>query len=270
MTARLTRWVVLVVTCASLAALGDAWAQKRDPEKEKEAREHYATGMRHYDLNEIDDAIDEFRKAYSISGAPGLLFNIAQAYRLKKDYEHALQFYRNYLRVQTRAPNRKDVEARVVEMEQLIKEAQQVSSERPHGVIPPTQGDAEEPASEPTPPTDLPPAATAAQPQVAASRDFIHSKQALAGLAVGAVGVAALITAAGLGGAALSAKNDYNSGCDAGLCDQSRWDAAHGMALGTDVLIGVGAAAVVTGVILILTRPKAPKTAMRASLQGGR
>ena len=74
-----------------------AHAQRRgavDPEqaaRDKAAREHYSKGILHYDLGEIDEAIAEFRQAYAISAAPGLLFNIAQAYRFKKDYEQALQ-----------------------------------------------------------------------------------------------------------------------------------------------------------------------------------
>ena len=52
----------------------------------------------------------EFKLAYARSQAPGLLFNLAQASRLNKDYEQALHFYRTYLRVRPDAPNRDDVE----------------------------------------------------------------------------------------------------------------------------------------------------------------
>jgi tetratricopeptide (TPR) repeat protein len=265
-----------VLAALMLAMASGALAQKKapvDPEaaaKDKEARDHYNKGILHYDLGEIDNAIAEFRQAYAISAAPGLLFNIAQAYRFKKDYEQALHFYSTYLRLQPNAVNRADVAARVQEMERLIKDQQQVSSERPHGIIPPGSRTAED---RPPPPSRANQAAppqvdeslpTAAAPQAAPPTPepprertrLFETTQGIAGVSVGGVGVLALITAAGLGGAALTAHNDYNRSCDANLCNQPLYDRAHRLAVGTDVLIGIGVAAAVTGVVLILTRPK--------------
>src|SRR6478735_7554353 len=95
---------VLIVVGLMLALPSLAHAQRRgsteQSAKDKTAREHYNQGILHYDLGEIDQAIAEFKQAYAISAAPGLLFNIAQAFRYKKDYEQALHFYRTYLRLQ--------------------------------------------------------------------------------------------------------------------------------------------------------------------------
>lgn len=109
-----------------------------DDDAEEEARAHYEAGLRHYNLGEFDEAIAEFKKAYALSGAPGLLFNTAQAYRLKGDHKQALYFYRTYLRLVPEAPNRADVEARIAEMEQSI--ADQAARGAPPPETDPTHG----------------------------------------------------------------------------------------------------------------------------------
>src|SRR5215218_3425146 len=95
---------------------------KTDDQKKAEAKALYEKGLSHYNLGEFDQAIAAFRSAYAISSAPGLLFNIAQSFRLKKDYEQAVYFYTTYLRLKPDAPNRTDVEARLQEMQEAIEE----------------------------------------------------------------------------------------------------------------------------------------------------
>jgi tetratricopeptide (TPR) repeat protein len=102
-----------------------------DPAKrDREARDHYEMGINHYNMGEFDFAIAEFRQAYLLSASPSLLFNIAQAFRLKKDYEQAHAFYRTYLRHQPDAPNRDDVEGLIGDMEKQMAK-QRVKRERP-------------------------------------------------------------------------------------------------------------------------------------------
>ena len=100
--------VALVAAAAIVQVAPAALAQKKgaDDPKQKEARDHYEKGITHYNLGEFDEAITEFKQAYAISQAPGLLFNIAQSYRLKKDYAQALYFYKTYVRLQPDAPNK--------------------------------------------------------------------------------------------------------------------------------------------------------------------
>ena len=95
---------------------GAARAVEPGAAAEVQARSHYQRGQRHYNVGDFDRAIDEFKRAYEISPAPGLLFNIAQAYRAKKDREHALYFYTTYLREDPEAPERAFVEARMSEL----------------------------------------------------------------------------------------------------------------------------------------------------------
>jgi hypothetical protein len=153
MTIRSLMWVRVVAVVATMAVLAldaaPASAQKKKaatPEeqeraqKDKDAREHYEKGITHYNLGEFDQAIAEFKQAYAISGAPGLLFNIAQAYRLQGDYKQALYFYKTYLRLLPDAVNRADVEQRIAEMEKLMADQAKIDEAKPKGTIPPDGG----------------------------------------------------------------------------------------------------------------------------------
>src|SRR5438093_1355717 len=75
------------------------------------ARVLFDRGMAHYNLGEYDAAADDFKQAYQLTRAPGLLFNLAQASRLAHRNEDALHFYRSYLRERPNAVNKRDVQA---------------------------------------------------------------------------------------------------------------------------------------------------------------
>lgn len=88
-----------VLACALLASAGVAHADKTSTTDKVEADKHYQLGKRHYNLNEWDEAIAEFKAAYKLFPDPVNLYNIAQAYRLKgKHCTAAAQFYANYQR----------------------------------------------------------------------------------------------------------------------------------------------------------------------------
>src|SRR5688572_23436108 len=97
------RWVAAVAIVGVLLVSGSAWsqpspAQPAETPEEREARELYERGVKLYDIADYDAAIEDFKASYKISSAPLLLYNVAQAYRLKGDCRQALQFYKNYLR----------------------------------------------------------------------------------------------------------------------------------------------------------------------------
>jgi hypothetical protein len=147
--------VLLALACFSARA--DARAQ---PHK-AEARELYQRAMRHYELGEFAVAIDEFKRAYEISAAPGLLFNLGQVYRMKKDYPQALHFYRTYLRLQPNASNRAIVESLIAELQASVTERQRTA--RPPPPPEPTTPTTTTPVAPPPPPvvtTAPPPPAT--------------------------------------------------------------------------------------------------------------
>jgi hypothetical protein len=80
---------------------------------------------------------------------------------------------------------------------------------------------------------------------------------------VGGIGLGALAAAIGTGSAALSIKSDVDSVCKNKACppsEKSKVDQGKALALSTDVLIGVGAAAVVVGVILYVVESRHPRS----------
>lgn len=67
---------------------------ERIPQK---ARELADKGRAYHDAGEYMKAVAAFKEAYVLAPSPGLLFNIAQAYRLAGDCDDAAWMYRRYL-----------------------------------------------------------------------------------------------------------------------------------------------------------------------------
>jgi tetratricopeptide (TPR) repeat protein len=114
------------------------WAGE-DPKQEAKAR--YTTGQSHYNLNEFQDALREFKEAYRLYPDPAFLFNAAQCERQLGHSEEAIQFYRSYLRNAPKAPNRQEVEHRIEELQgnlEAKKAAAPAVVETPAVPAPPT------------------------------------------------------------------------------------------------------------------------------------
>src|SRR5436305_12400446 len=107
---RSSRCPRLVAAAAGAVFLCSSGARAEDADK---AREHYSVALRAYDAGKYDEAIAEFEVAYRYKDAPGLLYNIAQAYRLSNRPEEALRFYRTYLERKPDAANRAEAEAKI-------------------------------------------------------------------------------------------------------------------------------------------------------------
>jgi tetratricopeptide (TPR) repeat protein len=250
--------VVLFTALAPSPAL----AQRKHTEtpEERTAREYYDKGLRHYDLGEFDDAITEFKQAYAIVPTPSLLFNIAQAYRLKKDYDQSLYFYQTYLRLAPSAPNRKDVEARIEEIQRLKAEQEQLPKQPPHEAIKPEENA--------TPPTS---------PPKPSDHGPVRSGRTLkiAGLSTAAAGVAALGAGIYFGLKARSSSNDLTT-LEA---QHGAWsshylqvlDDGQTAATRANILYAVGGAVVATGGVLYYLgwRRDAERNASVALAPGG-
>jgi tetratricopeptide (TPR) repeat protein len=96
------------------------------------AREHFQRGSTAYDLGRFLDAAHEYETAYEANPEPNLLFNIGQSYRFVPDYPKAILAFKAYLRNAPNAPNRVEVEARIIEMQQQLQ-SQPPTSSRPSG-----------------------------------------------------------------------------------------------------------------------------------------
>ncbi len=249
-----------MVCALVLVAATAAEANKPPKQAEAEARERYKRGMTHYDLGEFDAAIEEFKQAYALTQAPGLLFNLAQACRKKRDWDQALHFYRSYLRLSPHAPNRKDVEKLVAEVEHAQQEERErkAAAERAQA--------AAEPSPAPTPPPR--PVEPVAAPQqiiivpqqnnVATQHDEGAARAARTKVIAGVtLAVAGLAVAAGGIYAGVRSSSDADElgqlvGQRGAWSDhyQSVYDDGQRSALAADVLIPFGAVVAVTGVAL--------------------
>jgi tetratricopeptide (TPR) repeat protein len=83
-----------------------------------EAKRLYEEGNAFYRTADYDKALEAYSKAYALSAAPELLFNIAQAYQLKgpSGCEAAGRFYRRYLAQVPNAENRELVQQRLAKL----------------------------------------------------------------------------------------------------------------------------------------------------------
>jgi hypothetical protein len=87
------------------------------------AKRLYQAASHHYDLQEFEKALDEFKQAYEAKDDPVFLFNIAQCQRSLGQNEPALRSYKTYLLRAPNAPNRSDVATRIATLEAEIAQA---------------------------------------------------------------------------------------------------------------------------------------------------
>jgi tetratricopeptide (TPR) repeat protein len=129
-------------------------------------KEHYEKATRLYNVGKYQEAIAEYEAAYLVSADPVMLFNIAQCHRLNNQPDEAARFYKNYLRNAPGAPNRDDVERKIVEMERLSEERRRanVSTTQPPAPTPvtpapgpPVPSDGTSPLATGSPPSGSPP-----------------------------------------------------------------------------------------------------------------
>jgi tetratricopeptide (TPR) repeat protein len=227
---------------ATAPSTAGATATTPDP-----ARDHYERGLAKYNLAEFDAAIAEFKESYELSKAPRLLFNIAQAYRLKKDYASALYFYNTYLRAEPNPPNREDVDAKIDEMKRAVDEQQRNASA------------ATAPAGGALAAGSSGPASASTSGSGAGRRGEIGpgSRRTLraAGIALAAIGVASAAVGGGMLGLSSADARNLHQVAVAGMpwtaADQARFDQGQRADTAGIVMLSVGGALVLGGGITL-------------------
>jgi hypothetical protein len=251
---RVARWTVC---CALLLAVSSAWAA---PDAFDAGKVHFMAGVKLYNGHDYAAALDEFEASYRANPVPEIFYNIALTERALGLVDRTIDALEHYL---AEAPAASAHRSDAASLLASLRRTQAVATApAPH----PAAATPEPPiaVSSPVPvPASVSPSPVAApaqtfvvQPTSAAAR-FVRSRQGVAALSLGAVGVAALVTGAALGGRVLALRSDVDASCRAGACDRAEYDRAHAMAVATDVLIPIGAVAIVTAVVLVLTRPRA-------------
>ncbi len=114
-----------VATCLAVAAVvaGPVMGDRRalaapttEGQRLRAARQHYEQAVSHYNLDEFEAALAEFREAYRVKPDSSFLFNIAQCYRKLGLRDAAIDFYRKYVRASPDANNRAEAERWIAEL----------------------------------------------------------------------------------------------------------------------------------------------------------
>jgi len=121
------RWLVFGVVGALFVSdpyvAWTATAAAQDAMAEEQARAHFNTGSVAFSAGRYADALEEFKKSYALSRRPKLLYNVGVAAdRLRRDQE-ALDAFDQYLREVPEAPERAEVEARIVVLRGAVAQA---------------------------------------------------------------------------------------------------------------------------------------------------
>lgn len=258
-----------------VVALLSSIAHADDKTDKAEADRHYQLGKRHYNLNEWDEAIGEFKAAYKLFPDPVNLFNIAQAYRLKgKNCTNAAQFYATYQREEKNKKLRDSVTKVRKDMEDCAKTEKPDEPLPIPPPVPPAVGEA--PVA---PPTPIAPAGEDAmrhtEPVVPQNLDPNRNRRILgAGLLIGG---SAFIVAGLVYSAKVGSLDDRLAKCDDLGCppdDQPEFavrDQRDVASRNANASYGVGLTAfVVGGVIYLISRkPKVDKRVTVLPMRGG-
>lgn len=93
----MSRWFAIAATLVAVST--DAFADNalRPDQIPTKARELVERGRAAHDAGKYDAAVSAFKEAYVLAPSPGLLFNIAQAYRLGGNCDESAWMYRRFL-----------------------------------------------------------------------------------------------------------------------------------------------------------------------------
>lgn len=115
-----------------------AGAQGETAEQQKNrARELYKHAQVQFRVGDLKQAADEFKKSYELYPAPETLYNLAQTYRLLKNYEQAIFQYKQFLHEgHPSESDRKLIDERIAEMEALLAAQRHTQEAPPVGTVP--------------------------------------------------------------------------------------------------------------------------------------
>jgi tetratricopeptide (TPR) repeat protein len=114
--------VALIALC-SLALASTARAEEvlRPDQIPQRARELADKGRAFHDAGDYPSAIAAYKEAYVLAPSAGLLFNLAQAYRLAGNCDDAAWMYHRYLDTNPRSPRRALAETHLATVERCRK-----------------------------------------------------------------------------------------------------------------------------------------------------
>jgi tetratricopeptide (TPR) repeat protein len=215
-------------------------ARAEEPDKEL-ARQRYKTGQALFQRGRTADALKEFEEGKRSFALPEFDYNIGLCLAKLDHPSEAADSLEHYMQAKPDDPDAAGIWRMIAE---LRAEAVRREKEAGRRQV--------EPAPSPLPQLAPPPPA----PVDNTLRDR-RATFTSAAIATVAIGGGLLIAAIGTGATALGRYQDYDRSCD-GRCNDDYYESAHRLAIATDVLIPIGAALVVTSIVLFAKRPKLP------------
>jgi tetratricopeptide (TPR) repeat protein len=196
-----------------------------------EARQQFQRGRAHYDAGRFSEAAQDFSEAYRLSERPQLLYNVYVAHRDAGHTEAAVEALRSYLANVRDAPDQTNLRARLAALEaQLAARAEETRAKE----------------------------AEVAPANARAVRTSVRKETVVSRVPWVFIGTGAgfLVAGAVTGGLALGKRSALEDDCIGTTCRSSSDSDIHSLrvlSVSTDVLIGTGAAAGITGLVLLLT-----------------
>ena len=246
-------------------------------DKKQVAKQYVEAGLAAQSAGDYDAAVTFYSKAYELVPHPTLIFNLAQAHRLAGRIELALSLYRRYLAEEPNGPQAKtarelvgEIEAHKADEARLAETARKADDAR-------KADEARRAAEAPDDARGRPPSLvqpdrsnTVAAPAGVSTRDVAAAdaspgrSQQIAGLAVGAGGVAALAIGIGFGLHARSLADQLSR--DGAVYDPAKVHA--GERANTIAIAGIagGSALIAAGAVLYWRGAAQSRAAERVSL----
>ncbi|MFT3838291.1 MAG: hypothetical protein QM723_15010 [Myxococcaceae bacterium] len=220
-----------------------------DAERQRQAKVLLDEGLKKYEAAQYEAAIESFKAAYAFAPAPGLLFNIAQAYRLWGPGHclDATRTYNSYLQASPEASNRVKVESHLKSLEKCTRdEEKNAPPPEPIAKVEPPKTDA--PKQEPPPtvvPAPVEPAPVEPPTEVVAT----PRRARWPGLVTGLAGLVVAGVGGGLYGYSGQQYDGFVKQCFGGTCNPTVWQGARTMEqIGVSFLV-VGAVVAVAGAV---------------------
>ncbi|HEU0029277.1 MAG TPA: hypothetical protein VFQ53_01505 [Kofleriaceae bacterium] len=243
------------IVFAVLLGLLGATVVHAQPTSEAEAL--YVAGQKAYDAKRYDDALVSWQRSYELSRLPGLLFNIAQAHRLRGkpgDCTKAIARYHEFVKLDPKSAQRAKAEGFIIDLAPCA--ASEAAAASPSPTAPPPPSTASGAPAEPAPP-----------PVVHDAPASPGRTKRIASYVAGGTGVVLLGTGLYFGNKASSLGKEVTAACADG-CDFANVAAkdAEGRSAAKKqwVFYGLGAGALATSGVLywLASKEHAPNVAI--------
>ncbi len=217
--------------CALLVGWVVAISSGRASAEDSPAKAHFLAGQAYYEQASYTDALREFLESYKLSKRAELLYNIAGCHEHLDHFDEAAGALEQYLVELPTASDRQTIELRVANLRARAKRTLKPAEPATTAVVPVKISSV--------------PAAAVAAVRPATPSQSRRRAMTQAAIALGVIGGAMVLTGIATGSVAL-VNND------------------HDLAIGTDVLLFPGGAAVLTSIILAATRPSVARVTASA------